>query len=209
MKSKHRYFPWLREFYQTQPHSHSLPPLTPSTLPGFSVLHLRHGPLPGFCHFACLPQTKCLSSADFGFLCRLLSLTCLYLHLLRPGHPLRNQAPGPGLQPSQGTAPGERGWVSGSTGSSPVGASAVSTVCSRVQWPCRAQCVQLSCLGTRVSECETPRGTDPMPCFCQESGWKNITCYPWGLTAHICMSEARRHSMTKRTVQFKGLSQHS
>lgn len=144
MKSKHRYFPWLREFHQTQPHSHSLPPLTPSTLPGFSVLHLRHGLLPGFCHFACLPQTKCLSSADFGFLCRLLSLTCLYLHLLRPGHPLRNQAPGPGLQPSQGTAPGERGWVSGSTGSSPVGASAVSTVCSRVQWPCRAQCVQLS-----------------------------------------------------------------
>lgn len=80
--------------------SHSLPSLTPSTLPGFPVLHLRHGLLPGFCHFARLPQTQCLSSADFGFLCRLLPLTCLYLHLLRPGHRLRNQAPGPGLQPS-------------------------------------------------------------------------------------------------------------
>lgn len=166
MRSKHRHFPWLREFHPTQPHTRPLPPLTPSSLPGFPVLHLRRGLLPGFCHFACLPQTKCQSSADFGFLCRLLPLTCLRLHLLRPGHPLRNQAAGPGLQSRQGTAPGERGWASGSTGSRQVGASAASTLCSRV--PRRD--------GPCVSGSLLPGNKALIPClvFVRSSGWKTL-----------------------------------
>lgn len=187
--------------------SHSLSSLTPSTLRGFPVLHLRDGLLPGFCHFAaCLRLNVCLqlildSSADC---CPWPVCTCTYSdQATASGTRLLGQACSPARAPFLGSVAGFQ---------APLGqARWVLQLCPL----CAAMCSGRA--GPSASGSLLP-GKKSIGVWDASRHWSHalflsrvldITRYPWGLTAHIRMSKARRHPMTKRTVQCKGLSQHN